>query len=391
MNKVRARLLKRPIEREDYVSQKPKTNPNFPLIDCGLGHSPLGYPREINAALRKITPRLINEYPEDPYARKLQESVRRRFGLTDHRDKDGNPISPIFFNGAGSYGLLAAILSDFVSHDAVRGGAQVIGYGPQFTNIALLADRAAIPYFPIQLELGSPMVDSIQALIDNRRKSRKEAVIYVDNPNNPTGDAVTQQMLSRLLQVTQNRDLVIIDEAYADLIDDQNSAIPLTEQFSNLIVLRSISKGIGLASPRLGYAVMSKDLGDVYRNFELVFTVDAITHLLSQVALNSQILAKFLPGIRAKTASLKTKLVEVLQANNVAVAPTHPSVSILMARGPEGFYGKLLEYGVSSEDGGTFKPTHAKMDDSIVRLRIPGNEANIHELDRRLKIIMDQR
>jgi histidinol-phosphate aminotransferase len=273
-------------ELEDYASAQGIANPAYSLIDCGLGHSPFGYPAEVNNAISEITEQSLSEYNgADAYSKSLSEPVRERFNL--------NSDTEVFFNGAGSYGMLASILNDFVSPEAVRKGLKIIGFGPQFTNIDMLANRAGVPYQSIQPNLYDSHTSKIDALIEARRKSRKAAIVYIDNPNNPTGNANSIEEIESLAKATAKHDLLIVDEAYGDLIPDDQSAIPLAEKYDNLIVIRSLSKGIGLASPRLGYAVMSEGIAKEYKKIELVFNVDTFTAMLGRIALNPSILSEF--------------------------------------------------------------------------------------------------
>ncbi len=366
------------IRGKDYASDVTRPE-GIEEIDCGLGHSPFGFPEVAREALKNIDPRLLNEYPADPYSDALAANVRRRFGL---EKKAG-----VFFDGAGSYGLLATILSNLVANEGVRRGSRVIGVGPQFTNIAMLAHRAEVPYQPLTPDLNLPYEEKLDLLVANREKDRQAAIVYVDNPNNPTGAAVGIDKIVDLAEATANGDLLIVDEAYGDAVPDSWSAFNILESYPHIIVVRSLSKTIGLASPRLGYVGMSEPVADVYREMRLVFTVDALTYLIAHKVMEPEVLAEFLPRVRQMTMEKKLEFLDILAKNGVNVFESMDTVSILLAEGGDNFYEKLFALGINTEDGATFEPTHPEMNNSMVRFRIPADSRKIQEVGKRLKNI----
>lgn len=365
----------------DYASSEDKPADGWEPIDCGLGHSPFGCPPEIKAVMDKIDLKDLVEYPGDPFAKGLSAKVRERYGLSDNTE--------VFLGGAGSYGLLASIFSDLVDfgyRSSADGG--IVGFGPQFTNVAMLANRAGIDYFPVEprLQLGADQKCAVLCeWLEGQNSGRK--IVYLDNPNNPTGDYTSPESLVELLGLTQRRgDLLIIDEAYGDSISDPGSAFGQVENYENVICLRSISKTVGLASPRLGYAVMSKDLARAYKKIELVFNVDKVTQLIGSMALDINIIGDFLEVVRKRTTEAKGKFIEMLRDHEIAVFPTNDAVSIMLAQGEQTFYQDLLSVGILTEAGSSFKYTHQQMNDSFVRFRVPTPD-KIDQVSSRLSII----
>lgn len=377
-------LIRNRFEKVDYASGSTPVKSTLSEIDLELGQSPLGFPPEVlnklMAELKRRPEEILNSYPT-PYSEKsLAPLVIERFGLPES--------TRVFFNGDGSYGLLAAILSDLIDREEAT-GTKVIGYGPQFANIALLADRAEIPYEAVQPPLELSQAEKIRALVEHRiMNGEYPSIVYVDNPNNPTGDATGSDNLIELADVTaQNGDLLIVDEAYGDFIDDSETAMKLIEQYPHLIVLRSISKGIGLASPRLGYAVTSPEVGHYYEDVQLVFAVDGIAYVIAQQVLQPGVLEKFLPKVREETAYVKGYFIEQLELAGIKTFPTHPDVSIFMAQGPEEFYQKLKSVGINTEDGAAFRKTY-DLDSSYVRIRVPKTIEEVNEALARIATIL---
>jgi len=104
----------------------------------------------------------------------------------------------------------------------------------------------------------TPQLDKLTELIEG---SENVSGIYLDNPNNPTGKALDQEKLKAIIEVAQKKGiLVVIDEAYGDFLIDEQSGMKYVQMFDNVLVVRSMSKGYGLARDRIGYALGNKDL-----------------------------------------------------------------------------------------------------------------------------------
>jgi len=89
----------------------------------------------------------------------------------------------------------------------------------------------------------------------------KTGVVYVCNPNNPTGTIVTREELANFIQAVPASTLILVDEAYFDFADDPRygTAAAWTQKYPNLVIARTFSKIHGMAGMRLGYAVGSKE------------------------------------------------------------------------------------------------------------------------------------
>ncbi|MGA7225550.1 MAG: histidinol-phosphate transaminase [Candidatus Acidiferrales bacterium] len=89
----------------------------------------------------------------------------------------------------------------------------------------------------------------------------KTGVVYVCNPNNPTGTIVTRDEMATFMQAVPPTTLVLVDEAYCDFADDPayGSATEFIAKYPNVIVARTFSKIYGMAGMRLGYAVGAKE------------------------------------------------------------------------------------------------------------------------------------
>jgi len=136
----------------------------------------------------------------------------------------------------------------------------------------------------------------------------KTRIIFIANPNNPTGTCLSSQELENFLKKVPQHIVVVIDEAYEEYAshkdsgfsDTYHSMISSLTQFKNLVITRTFSKAYGLASFRVGYALSSIDVADFLNRIRQPFNnntfaleaaataLDDTDHLQKSVALNWQ-------------------------------------------------------------------------------------------------------
>ncbi|MCA1056054.1 histidinol-phosphate transaminase [Rossellomorea aquimaris] len=118
----------------------------------------------------------------------------------------------------------------------------------------------------------------------------KTKLIFVCNPNNPTGTIVGKKELLAFIESIPSHILVVVDEAYMEYVttDDYLETLPLLSQFDNLIVLRTFSKIYGLAGLRVGFGVMNEEISEQLRKVKDVFNVNMVAQRAAVIALEDQ-------------------------------------------------------------------------------------------------------
>jgi histidinol-phosphate aminotransferase len=115
-------------------------------------------------------------------------------------------------------------------------------------------------------------LDAILAAITDKTK-----MIFIANPNNPTGTWLTSDLLKTFIKQVPDNVIVVVDEAYTEYVTD--GSIPNTvewlSEFANLVVTRTFSKAYGLASLRLGYAVTSEEICGLLNRLRQPFNVNS--------------------------------------------------------------------------------------------------------------------
>lgn len=99
-------------------------------------------------------------------------------------------------------------------------------------------------------------LDGIQAQLDNVK------LVFVCSPNNPTGNLIKREDIVALLEMTQDKAIVVMDEAYIDFCPEA-STVDLLEQYPNLAILRTMSKAFALAGLRCGFTLANEELINV--------------------------------------------------------------------------------------------------------------------------------
>jgi histidinol-phosphate aminotransferase len=116
----------------------------------------------------------------------------------------------------------------------------------------------------------------------------KTRLIFIANPNNPTGTLLAKNSLKTFLQQVPADVLVVLDEAYDEYLNatDQSEAISWLAEFDNLIVSRTLSKAYGLAGLRVGFGLMHADVADMLNRVRQPFNVNSLAQVAAVASLN---------------------------------------------------------------------------------------------------------
>jgi len=154
----------------------------------------------------------------------------------------------------------------------------IIGKGRRLTSI-----YPTFSYFKTRCQLHKVGFSEILlSTVDNSinmekfmEKARKSHAIYLCSPNNPTGNQFDKSQVLDILNSLENS-LVIIDEAYVEFA--KYSLTKYVQEYSNLVILRTFSKAMGLAGARIGYMIANEELADLFKNkIQLPYAVNSIS------------------------------------------------------------------------------------------------------------------
>lgn len=191
----------------------------------------------VQDTLKKVTPSMLAAYPNP---KSCTEGFAEYIGVS--REKI------LLTNGSD-----AAIKMFYEAY--VEQGDRVIIATPAFEMYEVYCNMYGAT--PIHVDYSDDFVFPIEAYIKEIENGAKAA--FITNPNNPNGVVIDERLIRRILDSAQAKDvLIILDEAYYWIYDQ--TMIHLLKEYSNLIVLRTFSKILGLAGLRLGCVIASEDI-----------------------------------------------------------------------------------------------------------------------------------
>lgn len=119
---------------------------------------------------------------------------------------------------------------------------------------------------------------------------KKTKLIFICNPNNPTGTYWNEETLRAFLKKIDGRQIVVIDEAYFEFVEKEDfpDGLKLIEEYPNLVVFRTFSKMYGLAGLRIGYLAAEKEVIDIISRTCVVYSVNVMAQEASLMALEDK-------------------------------------------------------------------------------------------------------
>ncbi|MEO6146367.1 MAG: histidinol-phosphate transaminase, partial [Sulfuriferula sp.] len=126
----------------------------------------------------------------------------------------------------------------------------------------------------------------LEAMLDVIRADTR--VVFIANPNNPTGTWLSNAALLAFLQRVPESVIVVLDEAYGEYLsqEQQSDALAWLQRFPNLVVSRTFSKAYGLAGLRVGYALTSRAVADMMNRVRQPFNVNSLALVAATAALD---------------------------------------------------------------------------------------------------------
>ncbi|MEG0292150.1 MAG: aminotransferase class I/II-fold pyridoxal phosphate-dependent enzyme [Anaerovoracaceae bacterium] len=355
--KIKKELLEQ--EKNSYASDILVLPENG--LDCSEGCNPYGFPDsvlEIDYDFRKLAAYPHSQAPYDAIINYWKSNV--------NLEKENILLAD------GSIGAIYTVNNIFAIP-----GAKVLGYAPQFTDYVANIKFCGMEYHGIQLKPENNYKLDTKEIYDAITPDL--SIVYLDNPNNPTGQVIPLKEIEEIIIKAGSLGVcVIVDEAYGDFITKAESATTLLEKYENLIVLRTLSKGFGLAGVRAGFVLGSKPLIAYMKKTTNPYVLGDFSRELVATVLNG---ANNLESHIANFVTIKDRLIS-MDLPNITIAETDPRVPIcLLIHKDENInlVDTLFQKGILSVPGGEFEG----LGKNTARLRMP----KIEDMDRFISII----
>ena len=213
--------------------------------------------RQAREQRKQLRPARVGDEGDEQRLEVLQPLRLSRTATSCRRSPSITASSPrTSCSTAGSGEALDVIGTTFLTN-----GKKVLGVEPSYSSVYQHA--TSIKSTAIKLPLGKDYRQDIPAMIKAANDRASEiGLIYLCNPNNPTGLIVTKQEVKQLLDGIPKDMPVLIDEAYHHFVDDPNYAtsVPYVLEGRPVIIARTFSKIAALAGMRLGYAIATPEI-----------------------------------------------------------------------------------------------------------------------------------
>ncbi|MCS7009032.1 MAG: histidinol-phosphate transaminase [Chthoniobacterales bacterium] len=227
---------------------------------------------------------------------------------------------------------------EFVGHAFLKPGDEIITARHAFAVYSLMAQLFGAK----TIEVEDPaFVHDLPAMLNSI--TPKTRIIFIANPNNPTGTMVGQKEIDLFMQKIPNDVLVVFDEAYYEFLENPPDVLKYVREERNVVVMRTFSKIQGLANLRIGYGIAPKTIASILQKTRQPFNANGIAQ------------AGAAAGIRdrdhiAKTRAIITEGRNYLQAAFLALGleyvPSHANFVLVRVGDGDSVFQALLRKGI---------------------------------------------
>lgn len=241
-------------------------SPNSDILDFSSNINPLG----TSSLVRKTIKTKLDTIPiyPDSESTHLRKNLQHYTGISYSQIVVGNGATEIIYN------FCQAFLSNKTS---VLIPIPTFG---EYESAAKLSGAKVSFFKTMNLEKDS---DKFISKIPNN------GCLFICNPNNPTGNLVQKKTLQNIIiSANKKKTLVFVDECFIELVPDHNeSIVTLIKKYSNLFILRSLTKSFALAGLRIGYGVGSKQMISVLNKIKIPWNVSGLAQQAASTALSN--------------------------------------------------------------------------------------------------------
>ena len=235
------------------------------IVKLASNENPLGPSEKVKQAIQASFADL-SRYP-DGNGFALKSALSAKWGVDNNQVTLGN----------GSNEILELLARAFLTteHEVIFSQHAFAVY-PLVTQ-AVGAQARIVP----AIDYGHDLHGMLAAITDKTR------LLFIANPNNPTGTYLTEQALSEFLAVVPEHVICVLDEAYYEYVTkiDYPDSIAWLAKYPNLVITRTFSKAHGLAGLRVGYSLSSPEMADILNRVRQPFNNNALALAAAEVAI----------------------------------------------------------------------------------------------------------
>jgi len=294
------------------------------IVKLASNENPLGAsPKAIKAS--RLALNEIGLYP-DGNCFELKDALVERYGVTHDQIVLGN----------GSNDLLELAARAFLTV-----GDKVVYSDHSFAVYSLATQAVGASGISVAAkDFGHDLDVMSKAAVEQGAK-----MIFIANPNNPTGTFLSGAALHDFLSALPTNILVVLDEAYNEYLPEDNKydSVSWLDEFPNLIICRTFSKAYGLASLRIGYAMANVQVIDMMNRVRQPFNVNSMAQAAAVAALADK---DFVQQTFVLNRNGMKQIVDALGKLGLEHIPSFGNFVSFKVAGAEVIYRRLLELGV---------------------------------------------
>lgn len=267
----------------------------------------------------------FNRYP-DPMATELCSLAADYYGVN----------AELVVAGNGSDELISVILNAFTQR-----GDKILSSSPDFSMYAFYSGLIECPC--ISMPKRDDFTIDIDAIIETANKENVRIIIF-SNPCNPTSIGLDSKQVKKLISSVSA--LVVLDEAYMDFFGQ--SLVKEVPTFDNLIVLRTLSKAMGMAGVRLGFSFANQTLTNAIRLAKSPYNVNAVSQAIGCAVLgHTKYIQQSITRINASRDELLGEL-ERLAKKTGKITPIAADANFVFAKAVDAgeLYADLMDSGI---------------------------------------------
>jgi len=276
------------------------------LALMATNENPLG-PSPMAVEAIKAESGKVNRYPQGPCTY-LKRKVAARLGIDEQMI--------VFSNGADN-------CLRIIGYTFLNAGDEVIVAHPTFPVYGMLARVAGVVPVEVPLKEHTHDLEAMAERIGPRTK-----LVFVCNPNNPTGTIVRRNQLDAFVEALPDHVVLILDEAYFEFVDDEQypNALDYIREGRNVVGLRTFSKLYGIAGLRIGYILASPELTAVIERVREPFPVSRVAEAAALAALDDE---EFKSRVLANNEESKRFFYKSFDRLGLPYAKTHTNFMFL--------------------------------------------------------------
>ena len=313
-------------------------------LDFSANTNPYGTPQAVLNAMSAVLTR-VHQYP-DPYCRELVKAVS---------EFEAVPKDWILC-GSGAAELI-------YSYCEALGPGRAMELAPTFSEYSLALERVGcqVERYPLKKENYFSLTDDFLPVLERSCPD----VLFLCNPNNPTGQVIGLPLLEKILDVCAKQgSSLFVDECFLDLSDDGVSLKARLGEHPNLFILKAFTKSYGMAGVRLGYCLCSdSELLEKMSHSVQPWNVSTLAQAAGAAALGER---GFLQKTRTLIPQERQWLQSELEALGFWVCPSH--ANYILFHGREDLYRRLREQGIAIRNCGNYHGLEAGWYRIAVRL-----------------------